>query len=399
MARRGRHPQSRNNKQRRGRTDSRRHGSGRRQQPDLLADVASNLASGEPLDLLLQISGLLAAVDPRRRNPFDAAAADAGHVSLEELAVSFAAVDEPETSALLACIGQMATDELVRARARRALATRWHPLPDWLAHLRGTTVHRAVEMTDPLGDGDDVILGIRLASGREFCLLAYIDHNMGTVVKDGFAVPGNVDDLLAQIRERSTDPDIRFAELDRADARARIDAAVATGARTFPPFETETWPACRPLVEWAARLMPAGGTGYQRPEWTDAEKKKLAKKFFASEFGAGLDDSDYRSLLDDLIWFGADFGPGDPLRWSPVAVEIILVDWIPRKLQADVEYLAKAPRLLRAFVRYCHRERNVRPELTVTSPSTRRSSGRHGCRARPLCSPRWAGWIPTVRRT
>ena len=121
MARRGRHPQSRNNKQRRGRTDSRRPGSSRRQQPDLLADVASNLSSGEPLDLLLQISGLLAAVDPRRRNPFDAAAANAGHVTLEELAVSFAAVDEPETSALLACIGQMATDEL-RPRPRPARA-------------------------------------------------------------------------------------------------------------------------------------------------------------------------------------------------------------------------------------------------------------------------------------
>ena len=153
--------------------------------------------------------------------------------------------------------------------------------------------------------------------------------------------------------------------------------------------------------------MPAGGTGYQRPEWTGAEKKKLAKSFLASEFAAGLDDSDYRGLLGDLIWFGADFGPGDPLRWSPVAVEIILVDWIPRKLQADVEYLAKAPRLLRAFVRYCHQERNIRPELqparwppsTVTSPSTRSSSGRHGCRARLLCSPRWARWIRTVPRT
>ena len=39
---------------------------------------------------------------------------------------------------------------------------------------------------------------------------------------------------------------------------------------------------------------------------------------------------------------------------SPVAVEIILHDWIPRKLVADPPYLAKAPDLLRAFVRFCH---------------------------------------------
>jgi Domain of unknown function (DUF6398) len=370
MAKRGRHPQRRGNTAaRRQRNNRAPRGPGPRQ-PDLLDDVARSLASGEPLDLLQLVSMLMATIDPRRTNPFDASAADAAHISLEELAVGFAAVDEPETSALLACIGQMATDDLVRGRARRALGTRRHPLPGWLASLRGTSVCRAVEMTDPLGDGDDVLLGVRLASGHEFCLLVYIDHNMGTVVKDGFTAAGNVDDLVTRLREKSVDPDIRFAELDLADARARLDEAVTAGARTFPPFETDTWPACRPLVEWATRLMPAGGTGYQRPEWPAADRKKLAAGFFASEFGAGLRNGAYRSLLDDFVWFGVDYGPGDPLRWSPVAVEILLIDWIPRKLAADVAYLTKAPRLLRAFVRYCHQVRNVRPDLTADTLST-----------------------------
>ena len=350
MAKRGRPPQSR------GGVDG---------QPDLLADITAMLATGEPLDLLLHVSSMMAALDPRRRDPFLAGASDAGHVTLEELTATFTDVDEPETSALLACIGQLAADDLVRARARRALTTRGHTLPGWLASLRGTTVRRAFEMTEPLGDGDDILVGIRLASGREFSLLIYVDHNMGTVVKDGFAVPLTVADLVAELREKSADPDIRFAELDLAEARARLDAAVGAGARTFPPFETETWPACRPLAEWAARLMPAGGTGYQRPEWSDPDTQALADAFFASGFGAGLTDGDYRGLLDDLIWFGADYGPGDPLRWSPVAVEILLMDWIPRKLAADIAYLARAPRLLRAFVRYCHRERGIRAGLTA----------------------------------
>jgi hypothetical protein len=47
-----------------------------------------------------------------------------------------------------------------------------------------------------------------------------------------------------------------------------------------------------------------------------------------------------------------------------VAVEIILADWIPRKLVADAAYLSKAPALLRAFVRYCHAERGIRADLT-----------------------------------
>ena len=373
MAKRGRHPSSRPGKQRRAGSGARRrsgsspqgHGA-RARPPDLLAEVAAYLYSDEPLDLLLYVSGLLATVDPRRQNPFDRNADDTAHASLDELTATFATIEEPETSALLACIRQLAGAELVRARARRALATRRHPLPEWLAHLGQATVYRAVEMTEPLGDGDDVVVGLRLASGHEFCLLTYIDHNVGTIVKDGFAVPGGAADLMAQLRGKSTDPDIRFADLDLAEARARIDAAVAAGARTWPAYESGTWPACRPLVEWAARLMPPGGLGYQRRDWTDAERTGLAGRFFASEFAADLDDDgDYRSLLDEFIWFGADFGPGDPVRWSPVAVEIIMIDWIPRKLRADVRYLAKAPRLLRAFVRYCHRDRNIRAGLTA----------------------------------
>ena len=44
--------------------------------------------------------------------------------------------------------------------------------------------------------------------------------------------------------------------------------------------------------------------------------------------------------------------------------EILLVDWIPRKIVADVEHLTRAPDLLRAFIRFCHHERGIRPGLT-----------------------------------
>ena len=136
------------------------------------------------------------------------------------------------------------------------------------------------------------------------------------------------------------------------------------GAVTFPPFETETWPACRPLVECAARLLPPGGRGYLRPEWEEGALGALSGRFWASAFAAGL-DRDHRSLLDHVLWFATGYGPGDPLRWSPVAVEILLADWIPRKIVADAGYLSKAPDLLRAFVRFCHAERGIREALTA----------------------------------
>ncbi len=366
MAKRGRHPHHRG--QGTGQYKHRRQARPvrtRRDGPaDLLADVRQRLAGGEPLDFLAYASTLLASLDPRGQNPFEREHADTpDQVTLPMLIESFAEVALPETTALLAALAELGPDELTRARARLPLAARSDRLPDWLARLGEVSVYRAMETTHILGDGDSVLLGARLA-GHELTSVIYIDHNLGTVVKDAFPVPGPIDEVAECMREASDDPDVRLRDIGLADARARVAAAIELGAITIPPFETETWPASRPLTEWLLRRLPEGGTGYVRPKWSEAAKKKLANRFFGSEFGQPLDDEDRRDLLDQFLWFGTDYGPGDPLRWSPVAVEILLADWIPRKIAASPGYLSKAPALLRAFIRFCHAERKIRPALT-----------------------------------
>jgi hypothetical protein len=334
--------------------------------PDLLSEVARTMSTGQPLDLLADVSSLITALDPRCKNPFDTTAIDrAATVSLEELSQTFAEIDTPETSALLGCLSHMAADDLVRARARRALAKRAHGLPDWLTRLGETRVYRAVEMVDVLGDGDDVLLGVRLPTGHEIAVIVFIDHNMSSAAKDAFAVPETLAEVVRAMRARSDKRDVTFSDISLADAKARVADAVELGARMLPAPESETWPACRPLVEWVLRLMPDGGTGYQHPEWTEEQTQSIADDFFASPFGTPLHDDDHRMLLDSILWFGADYGPGDPMRWSVVSAEIILLDWIPRKLEPDVRLLAKAPELLRAFIRYCHDARGIRPGLTA----------------------------------
>ncbi len=363
MAKRGRHPHNRG-RQGTGKRQTRPAAGHRRGPGDLLADVRQQLASGEPLDFLAYVSTLLAAVDLRGQNPFERdRVSGPERVTLPVLTESFAEVALPETTALLAALAELGPDELTRARAGRALAARPHPLPDWLARLDEVSVYRAVAITHVLGDGDNVLLGARLP-GHELTAVIYIDHNLGTVVKDAFLAPSSIADVMARLREAAGDPDVTFRDVGLADARARVAEAIELGAIMVPPFETETWPASRPLTEWLLRLMPEGGTGYVRPTWSEARKRKLASRFFGSPLGRPLDDPDHRDLLDQVLWFGTDYGPGDPLRWSPVAVEILLSDWIPRKIVADASYLSKAPGLLRAFIRFCHAERQIRPALT-----------------------------------
>jgi hypothetical protein len=329
-----------------------------------MGDVAVALADDHPFALVSLVSSLLAALEPRRTNPFERAP-DPDAPTLDELVRTFLDVDLLETSALLALIAELSGDDIMRRRVRREIAQRAHPLPGWLADLGRTTVAGVVEMVHVLGDGDNIMIGLNLPGGSALSLVVYIDHNMGTLVKDAFAVPQPLDALIAHMRAVGDDQDTTWTELSPADARTRIRDAVELGAITFPPFETDSWPACRPLVEWGIDMLPAGGTGYQRPHWDADALGELTTRFLASPFGAGLEDADHRSLLESVLWFGTDYGPGDPLRWSPVAVEILLVDWIPRKIVADATYLAEAPGLLRAFIRFCHHERGIRPALTA----------------------------------
>lgn len=329
-----------------------------------MGDVRRALAEAHPFGFLALASSLLASLDPRRADPFARKTPEPERITRDELLHTFVEVDRPETTALLAVMSALGSDELERRRLAQVVAARRHRLPAWLCGLGSAEVYRATEMVHVLGDGDNVLVGLRLAAGEELTAVVYIDHNVGTLVKDAFIVPDSIEAVLRLMRDTSDDPDTAFVDLTLADAKARIVDAIAVAAMTYPPFESDTWPACRPLVEWVTRLLPDGGRGYERPEWSDAEKSGLVERFFGSSDGMPLDDQENRALLDSILWFGCDYGPGDPLRWSTVAVEILLADWIPRKIVAEAGYLSKAPQLLRAFIRFCHAERGIPRYLT-----------------------------------
>jgi hypothetical protein len=337
-------------------------------EPPLLREVRERLGTGEPLDLLAEVSSLLAVVDPRQRSPIERRFGGEQDSTLTpaELLTTFIGVDRPETTALLAVIAQLGLDEQMRERARRAAAGRRHVLPPWLRELDRANAYACIEVVDELGDGEDVLVGVRLNGGHELTGLLYVDHNLGSVAKDGFVV-GRPLAELAEMVTAATDESGPFAsqrELDGADARARMQESIEHGALMFPPFESDTWPVARPLIEWMMRLLPTGGRSYERTEWTERSRRALTKAFLASEHGHAFDAEDHRSLLEEILWYGTDYGPCDPLHWSPAAVEILLLDWIPRKLVAPASYLAKAPELLRAFVRYAHAQRGIRKVRT-----------------------------------
>lgn len=332
------------------------------QEQQLFQSLRAALRSSEPLDLLAIVSGFLEVTDPRSRDPF---APDEQRTSLADLVESFLETPYAETIAALTGIRALVADEVPAARIGRELEGRRHPMPDWLSRLDRAQLEPEVWfMTHVLGDGDDYLLGVTLPSGQALSALVYVDHNMGTVVKDAFVVPEAVEDLAIKMGTLIDDADQSLTRTDPATARAVIEAAIDSGSRLYPPLSSESWPMCRPLVEWMLRMLPAGGVAPDREEWSQDETTEVAAEFFASPFGAALDDEDHRSLLESVLWFCTGYATGDPWRWSPVTVEMLLADWFPRKVIAEPTYLAKLPGLVRAYIRYCHDRNHIRGDLT-----------------------------------
>jgi hypothetical protein len=323
----------------------------------LIQALRKALYSDHPFDLLNTVAGFLDLTEP---HPLEAK--NTARMSLPDLVESFEEIDLAATTAALHVIATLTPDDLLTARIRRTLAKRHQPMPRWLLDLSETEVAEVWESRHVQRDGEDYLLDVRLPDGFPLTALVYVDNNVGGLVKDAFLIAEPVSVVTDKMREIA-DPDTTLEPVDQADARALMEEAIHIGEITVPPFETDTWPRCRPLVRWLVGKLPAGGVVH-REEWSDAEQATLLSEFLASSYGAAYDDLDHRSLLDDLLWFGVSQGTGDPLRWSPVNVEVILVDWYPRKVVADVDLLTKLPRLLRDFIRFSHQRRGLRRDLT-----------------------------------
>src|ERR1019366_1937770 len=105
----------------------------------------------------------------------------------------------------------------------------------------------------------------------------------------------------------------------------------------------------------AAALLSARVTGLAKdavwPEQLDcASREQLVREFLADESGSKYAENERAwFLLDALVDYRCE-QVGDPLRWSPGAVELFLLDFVPRKLSACDETLRMAREVLRAWI-------------------------------------------------
>ncbi len=337
--------------------------------PPLVQDAIDALREDSPFTLLTLASGLIEATTPRPTDEWGGGRnATAARPDPAEAFESFVLSGLPGMTELALAIATLHPDPVLAGRIQSlAGPSAAGRRPAWLSTMGDISIDRALVLSHVLGDGDNIMISWSWPSGAKATMVAYIDFNMGTIVKDAFALPEGwnaVFDLFVTHGDDHSD----FDPLDPAVARARIAEAIEAGERVVPPIESESWPASRPMLEWVLRHLPEGGVGFERPEWTEAERQALLDEFVASDEGAvrGLTRTQVRDMAEPLVWFACDYGPGDPLRWSPVSVEIVLADWYPRKVFGiPAKQLIRFDGVLAGFVRFAHKKRSIPAELTL----------------------------------
>lgn len=221
-------------------------------------------------------------------------------------------------------------------------------------------------------DGVSVMVGFE-AQGQESTLGIYVDHNLGGIAKDVFAVPAPIAEVLTRLRENPQDPDgLEFKEICLDDAATRWTAALEMTDLTFDPPTSEDLDHLRALIEVRLAALPLGGDPPDHSALNDDERDELLAAFLESDETIGLmriDDKDgenatVEELAEHILTYSMDYTLGTPWRFSPVMVEIFCLDWAPRKIAQDGDAFTLLPDVLAAWIRFVGRRRSI-PEESI----------------------------------
>src|SRR5947208_3064081 len=220
---------------------------------------------------------------------------------------------------------------------------------------------------DRYGDQSGYVATFADEDGAEHAVVFLVDHTLG-LVKDILVIaPASA--ALDQFAGADEDEMTWSAPLDPAAVRAAASAYLhATDLAEELP-EAESLVANRWLAGRRLDLLPS-----TPPESAPApERDELAARFLESPEArlAGLTRAtgDRLEAVGYALGLCTDFAAargGDPLRWSPRAVESFLLDWVHQRAVLDPQDAEALPDVLSAWVSWAGRRVGL-PEAAVAA--------------------------------
>jgi len=260
----------------------------------------------------------------------------------------------------LSGVGVSTERERARAAADRLAACGVRE-PVWASGVgAGRPVAAALQYEEAFDDGVSVIVEFDGHGEEPYTLGIYIDHNVGGLVKDVF-LAGPLSDVRAKLSVRAPNGvQLAVRDLELAEARARIVAALDVLDHTYDPPVDEDVSRLRALIEARVNLLPAGFEfGDEYEDIPQADRERMLEAFLASMPGKRwVGDEHAEDVVATAIDFGADYNYGGPLRWSPVVVEIFMT-WVVRMVIHEPAFFARVPDVLVDWVAYAGGLRDV----------------------------------------
>ena len=184
--------------------------------------------------------------------------ADGADVMTELTASLVPAAEEsatPEALALLRILAAIGTPALTTAATEAAdrVTAGGLPDPDWAARIGSPTVGRCWHYSDVGGRQESVTVSFGYGDA-EHALSVLIDHGQGGKIKDAWV--DSADGLLDKTwLAAENDPLVVFEPIDPADARTRLERAVAAGECPGKPDEVDDLTAHRAFLRARVRYL------------------------------------------------------------------------------------------------------------------------------------------------
>ena len=266
--------------------------------------------------------------------------------------------------AVLRALAAVADDKLrpVVQTAADTLAAAGVAEPPWAAAIGHPAFLDCWMAADPFGDQQGYYLRFRYPGRATHLLIALYDENLGGIIKDAFA--GEVARGSDPRRSAESQADVTVSDVDAGLAAGRIADALATGDVFIDNDWSPEFRETRALLAARLTLLPPAPPLAPEPEPLDDEARAaLVEEFLASPHAPAVGEA--RSIVYRCLEARCDYGDGDPLRWSPIGVELFMLDYLPRKALLKAAEVGALPEVLTAWVRFALSKRGLAEHLVV----------------------------------
>jgi len=272
--------------------------------------------------------------------------------------------------AILCALAAVTGDELGAREAAARMAAHGVPRPHWAEEAGQPEFLGGWTVADPFGDQIGYYLTFRYPGRAPHMVMALYDENLGGIIKDAFL--GELRDGADPRNLLQTDPDVTVQDADPAEAGARIGAAIATGDQFLENDWTKDFKKTRALLLARLHLLPArkparrsrAASGESADRWaSEKAREALIQEFLASPTAPKREET--LPIVDHCMVARCDFGDGDPLRWSPIAVELFMLDYLPRRITLSFAEINALPEVLTAWVRFALTKRGLAERFVV----------------------------------